>query len=122
MPLVYVGEADPFSDRIRQHKREKDWWDQFVVFYSTSGSLTKAGIQYLESRCIQELEKSSRSVSKQGNKPNLPSIPREDVPGLDLFLENIKLLLPMLGYDLFMSNFSEEIRADDDRIIHCDSK
>lgn len=122
MPRVYVGEADPFSDRIQDHKRKKEWWNQFVAFYSTSNSLTKAGIQYLESKCVLELEKSSRSISEQGNRPKLPSIPREDVPGLDSFLENIKLLMPMLGYDLFMSVVPKEMESDENKIIHCDSK
>lgn len=99
-PRVYVGEADGFRSRIRPHD-EKNWWTSLVVFYSTDRSLTKSGIQYLESRCVALLRAVGWCQLENGTNPELPSVPEEDVGGLELFRKNVTVIMPVLGYDLF---------------------
>ncbi len=98
---VYVGEADGFASRIPNHN-SKEWWESVVVFFSHDGSLTKSGIQYLESICIERLGKASRCKLENGNSPSLPSIPNEDESGLEYFYEQITLIMPLFGYDIFI--------------------
>jgi len=98
---IYVGEADGFKSRIKDHDYKKDWWQSVVVFFSQDSSLTKAGIQYLESVCTERLKKAGRCVLKNSNQPLLPSIPAEDVSGLEYFYDQVTLTLPLLGYDIF---------------------
>lgn len=100
---VYIGETDGFNERINVHNNSenKDWYDTFVVFYSSDNSLTKAHVQYLESICIKEANKACKSVIHNSHKPGLPSIPDEDIPGLMIFFQNIKTILPILGYEIF---------------------
>ncbi|MDP3726301.1 MAG: hypothetical protein Q8R36_03840 [bacterium] len=31
LPKVYVGEADPFAPRGKQHDVAKDWWEHVVI-------------------------------------------------------------------------------------------
>ena len=100
-PRVYVGEADGFRSRIKSHVAAKDWWSSLVVFYSTDGSLTKAGIQYLESKCVARLRSAGWCVLENGNDPALPSVPEEDIGGLEFFLKNVTVIMPVLGYNLF---------------------
>ncbi len=100
-PRVYVGEADGFRSRIKTHLGGKDWWTSLVVFFSADGSLTKSGIQFLESRCVADLRAAGWCTLDNGNAPNLPSVPDEDVGGLELFLKNVQILMPVLGYNLF---------------------
>src|SRR3989344_3162259 len=54
---IYVGEAGSFKERIKNHDYKKEWWEEVVVFVSQDKSLTKAGVQYLESLCIERLAK-----------------------------------------------------------------
>jgi uncharacterized protein DUF4357 len=98
---VYVGEADGFKSRIKDHDYKKDWWQSVVVFFSQDSALTKAGIQYLESVCTERLRKAGRCSLKNNNQPLLPSIPEEDVSGLEYFYDQVTLTLPLLGYDIF---------------------
>jgi hypothetical protein len=100
-PRVYVGEADGFRSRIKSHDATKDWWSSLVVFYSTDGSLTKSGIQYLESRCVALLRAAGWCQLENGTDPDLPSVPEEDVGGLELFRKNVTVIMPVLGYNLF---------------------
>ena len=109
---VYVGEADGFKDRIKNHDYSKDWWQDVVVFVSQDKSLTKTGIQYLESICVERLKKSGRCNLKNGNKPSIPTIPREDICGLEIFYENLSTIMPLLGYDIFISNKTFEPKED----------
>jgi hypothetical protein len=100
-PRVYVGEADGFRSRIKTHVATKDWWSSLVVFYSGDGSLTKSGIQYLESRCVAMLRDAGWCALENGNAPGLPTVPDEDVGGLEVFLKNVTIIMPVLGYNLF---------------------
>ena len=99
---VYVGEADGFKERIKNHDYKKEWWQDVVVFVSQDKSLTKTGVQYLESVYIKRLKEIGRCSLKNGNNPTLPTIPREDVSGLETFYENLAAIMPLLGYDIFI--------------------
>jgi hypothetical protein len=100
-PRVYVGEADGFRDRVKDHDANRDWWSSLVVFFSSDESLVKSGIQYLESRCIELLRKGGWCKLDNGNVPTKPSVPEEDKGGLEQFLRNVKIIMPVLGYNLF---------------------
>lgn len=100
-PRVYVGEADGFRDRIKTHHLTKDWWTSLVVFFSADGSLTKSGIQYLESVSVRRLRDAGWCQMENGTDPKLPTVPEEDVGGLKLFAKNVEILMPVLGYDIF---------------------
>jgi hypothetical protein len=118
---VYVGEADPFTQRVKDHLRTKDWWQHVVVFFGSNQNPNKTGIQYLESKCLQELKKAVKCEIKNGNSPTLPSIPKEDVPGLESFYENITLVMPLLGFDIFgLKPISA--KNESDQYIFCTGK
>jgi len=109
---VYVGEADGFKDRIKNHDYSKDWWQDVVVFVSQDKTLTKTGIQYLESICVERLKKSGRCNLKNGNSPSVPTVPREDISGLEIFYENLSIIMPLLGYDIFIPEKTFELKED----------
>ena len=110
-PRVYVGEADGFRDRITAHDANKDWWTSLVVFFSADGSLTKSGIQYLESACIERLRDAGWCQLENTTNPRLPTVPEEDVGGLKLFAQNVEILMPVLGYDIFANAPAEAAGA-----------
>lgn len=99
---VYIGEADGFKERIKDHDYKKEWWQDVVVFVSQDKSLTKTGVQYLESVCIQRLKQIGKCSLKNGNSPTIPTVPKEDISGLEMFYENIATIMPLLGYVIFV--------------------
>lgn len=112
-PRVYVGEADGFLTRLKSHVANKDWWTALVAFVSADGSLTKSGIQYLESNCVGKLREAGWCELENANDPTLPSVPEEDVGGLELFLKNVTLVMPVLGYNIFAEAPAAESGTDD---------
>jgi Domain of unknown function (DUF4357) len=106
---VYVGEADGFKMRIRDHDYKKDWWQEVAVFISQDISLTKTGIQYLESVCVERLRKIGKCNLMNGNNPAIPTIPKEDICGLEIFYDNLATIMPLLGYDIFVHSESSLI-------------
>ena len=47
---LYIGEADDVAQRIKQHasSKNKEWFEDFIVFVSKDKDLTKAHVRYLE--------------------------------------------------------------------------
>ncbi len=107
LPMVYIGQTDSFQQRIKSHGAEKNWCKDVVIFFSSDGSLTRTGAQYLESVCVQKQQKAGRSFMGNGNIPKTPIVPREDASGLEMFFENISLIMPLLGYDIFVQSKEE---------------
>jgi len=47
---VYIGESENVIKRLNTHDREKDFWNELVIFTSKDENLTKSHIKYLEAR------------------------------------------------------------------------
>ena len=94
---VYVGEAESIRDRLRNHL-DKDFWNHVIFFISKDENLTKAHIRYLEGRLIEQAKDTGRSVVMNGQSSGakLPESDRED---MEIFLNRIHQLLPVLGAD-----------------------
>ena len=97
---IYVGEAENIRDRVKTHL-ERDFWNQILYFTSKDENLTKAHIRYLEGKLIEQARKAGRSVvvNGQSSGARLPESDRED---MDIFLEKVSQLLPVLGVELLV--------------------
>lgn len=97
-PMAYIGEAEILKDRIKQH-RTKDFWISVFVFVSKDENLTKSHIRYLEGRLIDDATKVGRYKldNSQSSGSKLPESDRED---MEMFLEKIHQLFPVLGSEL----------------------
>ena len=100
-PALYVGEAECIRDRIKAHLA-KDFWNQIVFFVSKDENLTKSHIRYAEGRLIEQAIQANRCIvtNGQGSGAKLPESDRED---MEVFLEKVYQLLPVLGVEVFVS-------------------
>jgi hypothetical protein len=117
---IYIGEAENIRDRIKAHL-EKDFWNQVIHFTSKDENLTKAHIRYLEGRLIDTARKSDRAVVKnsQGSGARLPESDRED---MDIFLEKISQLLPVLGVELLVPSVALAVGQSEQMKLYCEIK
>ena len=101
---VYIGETENFSDRISKHAREKDWWDNFIVFTSKDLNLTKAHVKHLEKE-LYNLAKESYGTIELINttEPSGAKLPGSDIADMAEFLENLLFVIETLGIGLFIS-------------------
>lgn len=119
-PAVYVGEAEVIRDRIKAHLG-KDFWNQIIYFISKDENLTKAHIRYLEGRLIEQANHASRSLVMNGQSSGarLPESDRED---MEVFLEKINQLLPVLGVELLVPSTGKAEINIEKEMLYCEIK
>ncbi|PCJ83206.1 MAG: hypothetical protein COA54_15785 [Thiotrichaceae bacterium] len=98
-PSAYVGEAEEVAKRLKQHI-SKEFWNQAVAFVSKDENLTKAHIKYLEGKLIEIGNKAGKGVI-QNSQSSGARLPESDQAEMDIFLDRILKLLPVLGTSLF---------------------
>lgn len=113
-PSVYVGEAEEVAKRLKQHI-SKEFWNQVVAFVSKDENLTKAHIKYLEGKLIDIGNKAGKGII-QNNQSSGARLPESDQAEMDIFLDRILKLLPVLGTALF-SIPEVNRKAASDRLI-----
>lgn len=127
---VYVGEGDEVWARLTSHDDSKDFWTLVVLFVSKDDNLTKAHVRHLEATLVRELKKAKRAEVKNNNAPSGGKLPEADAADMETFCENIRLLLPTLGVNVFTTDapvartgaseeLTLELRLEDDAKAEC---
>ena len=101
---IYIGEGDLISGRIATHNRDpdKDFWDEVVLLVSKDDNLTKAHVRFVEAKLIALAKAARRSVVTNGTEPSEQGkLPEPDEVEMGEFIEQARLLLGALGYDIF---------------------
>lgn len=106
--IAYVGEGDDVSKRLYQHGRPeiqggKDFWDRAIVITSKDTNLTKAHARYLESRFISLGWQANRARLTNSTSPEPIVLPEADVSDMEYFIEQARIVLPVLGINIFRS-------------------
>ena len=116
-PLVYIGEAEDVSERIRNHDTRKDWWTSAVLVTSTANNLNKAHVKYLEARLVEEAESIGKIALENVKTPARPGLSEAAQSNMEAFLDYLLMVLPALRIDAFVRNtrpapvFAQESRA-----------
>jgi len=107
-PLVYIGESDDVSTRLKQHNRPevagpgggKDFWERVCLITSKDQNLTKAHVKYLESLLIKNAGDVGRCKLINGTAHEYINLPESDRADMAFFAEQIRTVLPVLGFDI----------------------
>jgi len=96
--MAYIGEAEAVADRLKQHK-VKEFWSSAIAFVSKDENLTKSHIRYLEGRLIETAKEVAR-YKLQNSQGSGAKLPESDLNDMEVFLERVSQLLPVLGSEL----------------------
>lgn len=99
--LVYIGEAESIFNRFKQHLSGKEFWNEAIVFISKDDNLNKAHIKYLENRLHTIAVNASRYKIENSIIPTQSSISESDRSEMEEFIDNIKMLVNVLGHKVF---------------------
>ena len=101
-PAAYIGEGDNVVKRLENHNANKDFWEDVVIITSKDMNLTKAHVRYLESELIKLAKSIGRVSLFNGNDPTGgAALPEADQSDMQYFISQIRILMPVLGFDIF---------------------
>jgi hypothetical protein len=101
--LAYIGEAEDMSERLKQHAKQKDWWEQAVLITTTGDALHKAHVKYLESRLVEKALKADNVRLENGNAPARASLNEAAQANMESFLDTLNMVLPAIRIDLLQT-------------------
>lgn len=106
---IYIGEAENIGTRLKQHLNDpiKDF-EELVFFVSNDHLLTKTQIKYLESRIIQLALDAKTAEIENSTSPSIPTLHEADISDMEYFLEQIKLILPIMGFKFLVSTIAKK--------------
>lgn len=107
---AYIGESENVLVRLKQHnsaKGTKDLWVDTIVLVSKDESLTKSHVMYVESLLLSEVSEAKNHRWKFSANDRTPSetaggLPEADRMHMKKFVADAKILVGMLGCDIFI--------------------
>jgi len=98
---IYIGEADPVGDRLKNHVANKEGWGWGVYFVDRNHKIGKTEVQFLESELVALAKKYDRAILLNKNNPTAPTMSPAAKATALAFLADMLLILPMLGINAF---------------------
>ena len=98
---IYIGEADPVGDRLKNHVSKKEGWVWGVYFFDRNHKIGKTEVQYLESALVALAKKHDRAILLNRNNPAAPTMAPAGKATAQAYLADMLLILPMLGINAF---------------------
>lgn len=102
LPQVYIGEAENCLVRLKEHNRDKDFWESAIVFITNNNQnqFTKTDVKFLERLSFDTTKSVARYKINQTVPTNsfVPEWRQADL--LDIF-ETIRVLVSTLGFPVF---------------------
>lgn len=102
-PIAYIGEAEEIGRRLKEHAAKKDWWTNAVLVTTSGDSLHKAHVKYLESRLVEIATEVGSISLENGNQPPRAGLSDAHQANMEVFLDNLLLVLPALRIDMFLN-------------------
>lgn len=109
--MAYIGEAEDCAERLKQHQRNKDFWNYAVVIISQTHAFTKTHVKYLEYVAIKKAGETNRYELDNSAVPNTPHITESMEADAEDCFEIAKVLLSTLGFPLFDSVAREVVAS-----------
>ncbi len=109
--MLYIGEGDPVRPRLEDHFAKKDFWARAVFFVAGMGQLNKAHVQFLEARLVALAKAAKQVTLENGNSPAEPSLSEADRADMEVFLQNMLGILPVLGVHAFEQDTGAQARS-----------
>lgn len=101
-PQAYIGETENFRERVKDHDNKKTFWQKALIFVSKDADMTKADVQYLEYKAIDQAKKANAYVlSDNKQTPKAPNLPEYQKDSMDEFFDDVKFLASFIGCNIF---------------------
>nr|CRH08266.1 putative Excinuclease ABC, C subunit domain protein [Candidatus Magnetococcus massalia]CRH08333.1 putative Excinuclease ABC, C subunit domain protein [Candidatus Magnetococcus massalia] len=97
----YIGQTDELRRRIDQHAIKKEFWERCVVFVSSNNFLNRAHVTWLEWALYTRAQKMNLCRLDNQQAPQEPSMAEAERADMQVFLEQMLQVLPLIGVRSF---------------------
>lgn len=108
---LYIGESENFYKRVRDHDQSKDFWDLAIAIVSSSNTLEKSDVKYLESLSIEKAQTTAAMEVLNKSIPARNNVHEFKIHSLEKILEDVALIAENLGYSVFKSKQKRQIMS-----------
>ena len=99
--MAYIGQTQDFTDRVKDHKIKKDFWDTALVFVSKANEIFASEILYLEYLGYQTAIDAKNYIIENSNEVTKPKLSADKENEMELFFEDILFLTRFYGCRVF---------------------
>lgn len=102
--LAYIGESESVAKRLQHHasSASKSFWRETIALVSKDENLTKSHARYVEARLLAEAAANPAwKVDNTQNAAETGKLPLAERAIMDEFIDQLKILVGVLGCDLF---------------------
>jgi hypothetical protein len=93
----YIGRTENFTNRFRDHKAKKDFWDRVVLITAKDDAFNEGHWGYLEARLVDLARKAERVQLTNDQTPQERKLSEAQGSDMEAFLEHLQIVLPVLG-------------------------
>ena len=99
---VYVGHTENFYERIRVQNKQKEFWNEVLVFTSNDNFLNRADVQYLECLAIEKIKQVGNfNLDENIQNPRFNNLENHRKSTIKTFFQDVIFLCSFLNYNLF---------------------
>ena len=112
---AYIGQATHLADRLRTHASSRDWWTQAALISTSDQNFTAGHFLALEARMIELAANNNRAALDNVQAPTSPieRLGEADTADMENFLDQVRLVLPVLGFGLLKDSAAAEPERPD---------
>lgn len=105
---VYIGQAGIRKNgegvlfRVAEHLKDDFYFNEAVMFTTSGNSWGPNEISYLENKFTNLAIDTNRYKVQNGNDPNPGNVTEEKEAELEIYVEQFKIMLGVLGYRIFV--------------------
>ncbi|MFU0516589.1 GIY-YIG nuclease family protein [Gardnerella pickettii] len=105
---VYIGQAGIRKNgegvlfRVAEHLKDDFYFNEAVMFTTSGNSWGPTEISYLENKFTNLAIDTNRYKVQNGNDPNPGNVTEEKEDELEIYVEQFKIMLGVLGYRIFV--------------------
>ena len=100
---LYIGESENFFHRVKNHDQSKDFWDLAIAIVSSTNSLEKSDVKYLESLAVERAQTTAAMEVLNKTIPSRNNVHEFKVHTLEKILEDTAMVAESLGFSIFSS-------------------
>ncbi len=108
---LYIGESENFFKRVKDHDQSKTFWDIAIAVVSTTNTLEKSDVKYLESLTVEKAQQSTAMTLLNKTVPARNTIHQFKEYLLDIIMEDTAFISELFGYSVFSTK--EQQREND---------